>query len=117
MMTSSTSMNSSTPLDLGKELINRLPDTVLKTIDSDDFDSLLAYIQSELELRVGQRLLEGLSDDEAEEFRVLVDTDAPDEITLPWVSLHCPDYGDVIRSTMVEILDATVARLTTELTG
>ncbi|MDR2252531.1 MAG: DUF5663 domain-containing protein [Bifidobacteriaceae bacterium] len=54
--------------------------------------SLLGHIHKELEIRVGNKLCEGLSEDLLEEFEHLADADVQEMEA--WYSKHMPDYRD-----------------------
>lgn len=69
--------------DFLKELgLDQLPD--------DQKRAFLDHIYSELELRVGVRLSDGLSDQQLEEFESFVDRH--DEKVRDWVAKNAPDY-------------------------
>lgn len=62
----------------------------LDALPTDQRQAFLAHIYSELELRVGVRLSEGLTDDQLGEFESFVDR--KEDKVRAWVSLHTPDY-------------------------
>lgn len=62
--------------------VDQLPD--------DQKQAFKEHIYSELELRVGTRLSEGLSEAQLTEFESFVDRD--DEKVLGWIGEHVPDY-------------------------
>ena len=64
-----------------------------------------------MEMRVGERLSEGLSDAELEEFSDLADSATDEEVT-SWLQLHRPDYEDVIMDVIVELIDEVALQLT-----
>ena len=73
----------------------RLDDQFLKDIGLDNLPEdqkkpFLQHIYSELELRVGTRLSDGLSDDQLEEFEKIIDRDQ-DKIN-EWLAAHVPTY-------------------------
>jgi hypothetical protein len=67
-----------------------LQDLGLDQLPEDQKQAFKEHIYSELELRVGVRLSEGLSDVQLSEFESFVDRD--DEKVHAWVSAHAPDY-------------------------
>lgn len=74
----------------------RLDDQFLKDIGLDGLPEeqkqpFLQHIYSELELRVGTRLSDGLSDAQLEEFEQIIDR-KQDKI-MEWLSQHSPDYS------------------------
>ena len=73
----------------------QLDDKFLKDLGLDQLpeaerEAFLAHIYSELELRVGVRLSEGLTDEQLGEFESFVDR--KDDKVSAWVSTHMPDY-------------------------
>lgn len=67
-----------------------LKDLGLDQMPEDQKQAFLAHIYNELELRVGVRLSEGLSDAQLAEFESFVDRDT--EKVRGWISAHTPDY-------------------------
>ena len=67
-----------------------LKDLGLDKLPEDQREAFLAHIYSELELRVGVKLSDGLSDDQLGEFESFVDRD--DDKVRSWVSANTPDY-------------------------
>lgn len=73
----------------------RLDDQFLKDIGLDGLPDeqkkpFLQHIYSELELRVGTRLSDGLSDAQLEEFEKIIDRDQ--EKVQSWLAEHAPNY-------------------------
>lgn len=97
--------------DLHEAIADRLretiPDPVLEAIGPEGFQEALTRVCSAMEMRVGERLSEGLSDAELEEFSDLADSATDEEVT-SWLQLHRPDYEDVI----VELIDEVALQLT-----
>jgi uncharacterized protein DUF5663 len=67
-----------------------LQDLGLDSLPKEQKDAFLAHIYSELELRVGVRLSEGLSDEQLGEFESFVDR--KEDKVRAWVGVHTPDY-------------------------
>jgi hypothetical protein len=67
-----------------------LKDLGLDKLPEDQREAFLAHIYSELELRVGVKLSDGLSDDQLGEFESFVDRD--DDKVRSWVSVNAPNY-------------------------
>jgi len=67
-----------------------LKDLGLDQLPQDQKQAFLDHIYSELELRVGVRLSDGLSDDQLKEFESFVDRD--DNKVKEWIAAHAPDY-------------------------
>jgi hypothetical protein len=55
----------------------------------------LEHLLEELEMRVGTRLSEGMSDDKLAEFEKLIEARNEDG-ALSWLESHRPDYKDVV---------------------
>lgn len=70
----------------------------------------LQHIYDELELRVGTRLSEGMSDAQLEEFESIIDR--KDEVIAAWLTEHVPDYhndqafGRIQQATGLDVNDA-----------
>jgi hypothetical protein len=74
----------------------RLDDQFLKDIGLDNLPEeqkkpFLQHIYSELELRVGTKLSDGLSDAQLEEFEKIIDRDQ--EKVQGWLAQHAPNYA------------------------
>jgi hypothetical protein len=67
-----------------------LKDLGLDQLPDDQKQAFLDHIYSELELRVGVRLSDGLSDEQLKEFESFVDRD--DQKVQDWVAANAPDY-------------------------
>ncbi len=67
-----------------------LQDLGLDSLPEDQKRAFKEHIYSELELRVGVRLSEGLSDDQLKEFESFVDR--KDEQVRTWIATNTPDY-------------------------
>ena len=69
-----------------------LKDLGLDQLPEDQKQAFLDHIYSELELRVGVRLSDGLSDDQLKEFESFVDRN--DQKVQEWVAANTPDYAN-----------------------
>lgn len=67
-----------------------LKDVGLDSLPEDQRQPFLQHIYSELELRVGTRLSDGLSDAQLEEFEQIIDR-KEDKIQA-WLAAHAPNY-------------------------
>lgn len=67
-----------------------LADVGLQDLPEDQKKPFLQHIYDELELRVGTRLSEGMSDAQLEEFEAIIDR--KNEIITAWLAEHVPDY-------------------------
>jgi hypothetical protein len=80
-----------------------LADIGLNDMPEDQKQAFLQHIYDELELRVGTRLSDGLSDQQLEEFEKIIDKDqaAIDN----WIAVHVQDYqNDAIFQRMQQAL-------------
>ena len=101
----------------------RLDDQFLKDIGLDGLPEeqkkpFLQHIYSELELRVGTRLSDGLSDAQLEEFEKIIDRD---EATIQqWLADHAPTYAQEESFTKLQQatgLEASDPQLVSEFTA
>lgn len=69
-----------------------LQDVGLGGLPDDQKQAFLQHIYSELELRVGTKLSEGLSDSQMGEFEAFIDRDA--EAVEQWFATTMPNYAD-----------------------
>lgn len=69
---------------------NFLKEVGLADLPEDQKQALLQHIYSELELRVGTKLSEGLSDDQLAQFEAFVDRNEP-KVTA-WFERYIPNY-------------------------
>ena len=67
-----------------------LEDLGLGELPAEQRKAFLEHVYSQLELRVGTRLSEGLSETQLGEFESFVDRDR--EKVMNWISVHAPDY-------------------------
>lgn len=70
---------------------------------------LLAAIYGYLEVEVGKRLSQGLTDDEISEFVGMEDRNG-DASALVWLREHRPDLDDVVREVLAEVEQALTDR-------
>ena len=69
---------------------NFLQELGLGALPPEQRKAFLEHVYSQLELRVGTRLSEGLSDEQLIEFESFVDRDS--EKVRAWISVNTPDY-------------------------
>ena len=67
-----------------------LEDVGLSDLPADQKEAFLQHIYSELELRVGTKLSEGMTDDQLSQFEAFVDQDEQKVIT--WFERYLPNY-------------------------
>lgn len=69
-----------------------LEEVGLGAMPQDQRKPFLQYIYNELELRVGTRLSEGMSDEQLAEFESIIDK--KDEVITPWIERHAPNFRE-----------------------
>lgn len=69
---------------------NFLQELGLGELPAEQRKAFLEHVYSQLELRVGTRLSEGLSNEQLSEFESFVDRDS--EKVRAWISIHAPEY-------------------------
>lgn len=67
-----------------------LQDLGLDQLPEDQRQAFLQHIYEELELRVGTKLSDGLSDAQLEEFESIIDKN--EDVITTWVAQHAPTY-------------------------
>lgn len=67
-----------------------LADIGLNELPAEQKQAFLQHIYEELELRVGTKLSDGLSDSQLEEFEAIIDR--KDDAIVAWLSQHMPNY-------------------------
>lgn len=92
----------------GKSAILRLDESLLaeiglESLGSSDGRSVLSALYSELELRVGRALSDGLSDRQLEEFEKIIDAKL-EIVGDAWLAVNSPDYTDVVSRIFRELL-------------
>jgi len=71
----------------------------LSAMPEEQRESFLEYVQDELEIRVGERISQGLTDAQLDEFDAL---EGPVE-TIEWFEKNRPDYKEVVARTIEEM--------------
>ena len=67
-----------------------LADIGLNELPEEQKKAFLQHIYDELELRVGTKLSDGMSDEQLEEFESIIDR--KDDVITEWLAKHVPDY-------------------------
>lgn len=95
-----------------------LEDVGLSSLPDDQKQAFLQHIYEELELRVGTKLSDGLSDQQLEEFEKIIDRDQM--VVDGWLASHVQDYtNDQVFQRMQQALklDSSDAALKAEYTA
>ena len=71
----------------------------LSAMPEDEKQKFLAYVQEELEVRIGERISRGLTETQLNEFDMITD---PTEAA-KWLEINRPDYRDIVTRTINEM--------------
>jgi hypothetical protein len=74
----------------------------LDGLPDDQKQAFLQHLYEELELRVGTRLSEGMSDDQLAEFEKLIDNN-DEQGALAWLEKNRPNYKDVVADELEKL--------------
>lgn len=74
----------------------------LSAMPEDKKQDFLKYIQEELEVRIGERISKGLTDEQLQEFDSLLGT----EDAAKWLEKNRPDYREIVNHTVAEMKEA-----------
>ena len=81
---------------------NFLKEMGISSMPEDKKQEFLKYIQEELEVRIGERISKGLTDEQLKEFDSLTETS--DIAT--WLEKNRPDYREIVDKTIAEMKQA-----------
>lgn len=71
----------------------------LSSMPEEEKGKFLAYIQEELEVRIGERISRGLTEAELNEFDMISDSVE----AAKWLDIHRPDYREIVNQTIEEM--------------
>ena len=71
----------------------------LSAMPEDEKQKFLAYVQEELEVRIGERISRGLTETQLNEFDMITD---PVEAA-KWLEINRPDYREIVTRTINEM--------------
>jgi hypothetical protein len=74
----------------------------LGSLPDDQKQAFLQHLYEELELRVGTRLSEGMSDDQLAAFEKLIDNN-DEQGALKWLETNRPNYKDVVAEELEKL--------------
>lgn len=86
-----------------------LEEVGLQDLPEEQKKAFLQHIYDELELRVGTRLSDGMSDAQLEEFEAIIDR--KEDVIVAWLAKHVPDYhndqafGRIQQATKLDVND------------
>ena len=83
---------------------NFLQEMGLSAMPEPKKQEFLKYIQEELEVRIGERISEGLTDEQLREFDALTD---PNQIA-DWLAKNRPDYRGIVDACIAEMKQAII---------
>jgi hypothetical protein len=81
---------------------NFLADIGLSELPEGEKSKMLAHIYETLELRVGMKLAENMSDAQLDEFEKLADSNN-EAASLKWLETNVPNYKDVVMSELEKL--------------
>lgn len=85
-----------------------LQDLGLGAMPDDQKQAFLQHLYEELELRVGTRLSQGMSDEQLGDFEKLIDAD--DQAgALKWLETNRPNYKDVVAEELEKLKNEVAA--------
>lgn len=76
-----------------------LADMGLSAMPEEQKQDFLAYVQEELEIRIGERISRGLTETQLNEFDMITD---PNEAA-KWLEVNRPDYREIVSRTIAEM--------------
>ena len=76
-----------------------LSDMGLSAMPEEQKKDFLAYVQEELEIRIGERISRGLTDVQLNQFDMITD---PTEAA-KWLEANRPDYREIVARTIAEM--------------
>lgn len=76
-----------------------LADMGLSAMPEEQKQDFLAYVQEELEVRIGERISRGLTEVQLNEFDMITD---PVEAA-KWLEVNRPDYREIVSRTIAEM--------------
>ena len=71
----------------------------LSAMPEDEKQKFLAYIQEELEVRIGERISRGLTEVQLNEFDMITDINEARK----WLEKNRPDYREIVNRTIEEM--------------
>ena len=73
----------------------------LSAMPEDQKQKFLDYVQEELEVRIGERISRGLTEDQLNEFDAIADQSEATK----WLEKNRPDYREIVTRTINEMKD------------
>ena len=71
----------------------------LSAMPEEQKQKFLDYIQEELEVRIGERISRGLTEEQLNEFDMITDQDEATK----WLEKNRPDYREIVNRTIEEL--------------
>ena len=81
---------------------NFLQEMGLSAMPADKKQEFLNYIKEELEVRIGERISKGLTEEQLQEFDSIIGTDE----AAKWLEKNRPDYREIVNRSIQEMKDA-----------
>lgn len=79
-----------------------LQDMGLAAMPEEQKQAFLKYIQEELEVRIGERIAKGLTEEQLQEFDQITDP----LVAADWLEKNRPDYRHIVERTIEEMKSA-----------
>ncbi len=70
----------------------------LSAMPDDQKEAFLTYVEEELEVRIGEKISEGIPEEELKEFEAMDDIDA-----LLWLKENKPNFSNIVEDTIEEL--------------
>ena len=87
---------------------NFIKEMGLSAMPEDKKQDFLNYVQEELEVRIGERISKGLTEEQLQEFDSLIGT----EEAAAWLEKNRPDYREIVNRCIAEMKDAIMKNRT-----
>ncbi|MCL1839901.1 DUF5663 domain-containing protein [Candidatus Saccharibacteria bacterium] len=71
-----------------------------------EMKAFLEHLQEEMEVRVGERMSEGMTEAQIEEFEKIIDGEGEDgdmSDSAAWLEKNCPQYKSIVQDVMAEL--------------
>ena len=78
----------------------------LAEMPADQKPVFMDYVQEELEVRVGEKLAEGLSEEVLKEFEGIIhmpESEEQQRLSAEWIQKNRPDHTEIIKNTLEEL--------------
>lgn len=77
-------------------------------LPDDQMQALIQHVEETINERIGEEIVESLSDDQLKELVALQDSDAPAEEIDAWIREHISEYDEIIEDNVAIVLGELV---------